>query len=284
MTRARSGSSTWVWRGVVEAGNLIGGSPIGSLTQSGAYMGTVDFMAPEQADDPRKVDHRADIYSLGCTLYFLLTARPPFLGDTVLKRLMAHQERPAPSLRSARPEVSERLEAAYIEMMAKRPAERPDSMRNVIDLLEACRSSPDNEEEARSDLTTFAKRAFKRAVPRGRDRGPDASIFARRPKTEGLQFDPDLRFEDVVMDLREEVRPEPLAEEKLPPIVSRPLPKRVRRRRSLVPYGLIGLVLIGLIAAAGYTLRPQNKQDSSEPAKVGTVAEALPRRGPRRFL
>ena len=86
------------------------------------------------------------------------------------------------------------------------------------------------------------------------------------------------------MDYREEVRPEPLTEEKLPPIVSRPLPKRVRRRRSSVPYGLIGLVLIGLIAAAGYTLRPQNKQDSSEPAKVGTVAEALPRRGPRRFL
>ena len=109
---------------VVEAGNLIGGSPIGSLTQSGAYMGTVDFMAPEQADDPRKVDHRADIYSLGCTLYFLLTARPPFLGDTVLKRLMAHQERPAPSLRAARPEVSEKVEDVYLQMMAKLPAER----------------------------------------------------------------------------------------------------------------------------------------------------------------
>ncbi len=250
---------------VVEAGNLIGGSPIGSLTQSGAYMGTVDFMAPEQADDPRKVDHRADIYSLGCTLYFLLTGRPPFLGDTVLKRLMAHQERPAPPLRAARPEVSERLEAAYLEMMAKRPAERPDSMAEVIDLLEACRSSPENEEEARSGLTIFATRAFKRAVPRGRDRGPDASIFARRPKTEGLQFDPDLRFEDLVMDLREEMRPEPLTEEKLPPIVSRPLPKRVRRRRSTVPYGLIAFALVG-VAVAGYAFRPQTKQESPEAA------------------
>ncbi len=256
---------------VVEAGNLIGGSPVGSLTQSGAYMGTVDFMAPEQADDPRKVDHRADIYSLGCTLYFLLTGRPPFLGDTVLKRLMAHQERPAPSLRAARPEVSEELEAGYLAMMAKRAAERPDSMAEVIDHLEACRSSPENEEEARSGLTIFANRAFKRAVPRGRDRGPDASIFARRPKTEGLRFDPDLRFEDVVMDLREERRPEPLTEEKLLPIVSRPLPKRVRRRRSSVPYGLIGLVLIGLIVA-GYAFRPQTKQDSPEPAQPRAVA------------
>jgi serine/threonine protein kinase len=240
---------------VVEAGNLIGGSPVGSLTQSGAYMGTVDFMAPEQADDPRKVDHRADIYSLGCTLYFLLTGRPPFLGDTVLKRLMAHQERPAPSLRAARPEVTAKLEEVYLQLMAKGPAERPDSMADVIDLLEACRSSPENEEEARSDLTIFAKRAFKRAVPRGRDRGPDASIFARRAESEDLQWDPNLRFEDVVMDLRKEAHTEPLPEEKLPPIVSRPLPKRVRRRRSAVPYGWIGFALLGL-AAVVYALRP----------------------------
>ena len=243
---------------VVEAGNLIGGSAVGSLTQSGAYMGTVDFMAPEQADDPRRVDHRADIYSLGCTLYFLLTGRPPFVADTVLKRLMAHQERPAPSLRAARPEVSEKLEAAYLQMMAKRPAERPDSMADVIDLLEACRASPDNEDEARSGLTTFAKRAFKRAVARGRDRGPDASIFARRPKTEGLQFDPDLRFEDLVMDLREEARPEPLTEDKLPPIVSRPLPKRFRPRRSSTPYGLFGVALLGL-AVTGYAFWPRTE-------------------------
>ncbi len=255
---------------VVEADNLIGGSPVGSLTRSGAYMGTVDFMAPEQADDPRQIDRRADIYSLGCTLYFLLTGRPPFLGDTVLKRLMAHQERPAPSLRAARPELSEKLEAAYLEMMAKRPAERPNFMADVVDLLEACRSSPDNEEDARADLTTFAKRAFKRAVPRGRDRGPDASIFARRPKTEGAQFDPDLRFEDVVMNLREESHPEPLSEEKLPPIVSRRIPKRVHRRRSSVPYALIGLVLTGLIAA-GYAFRSQPKEDGRDPAQRGTV-------------
>ncbi|MGO9465244.1 MAG: serine/threonine protein kinase [Isosphaeraceae bacterium] len=270
---------------VVEAGNLIGGSPVGSLTQSGAYMGTVDFMAPEQADDPRNVDHRADIYSLGCTLYFLLTGRPPFLADTVLKRLMAHQERPAPTLQAARPEASEKLEAAYLQMMAKLPAERPDSMADVIDHLEACRTSPDNEDEARSGLTAFAKRAFKRAVPRGRDRGPDASIFARRPKTEGLQWDPDVRFEDVVMDLRDEERPGPLTEERLPPIVSRQIPKRVRRRRSSVPYGLIGLALIGM-AIVAYVLLPRSKPIIQEAATTApkslpptTEAPATPRTG-----
>jgi serine/threonine protein kinase len=262
---------------VVEAGNQIGATVVGSLTQSGAYMGTVDFMAPEQADDPRKVDHRADIYSLGCTLYFLLVGRPPFLADTVLKRLMAHQERSAPLLRSARPEVPEKLEDVYLQMMAKRLADRPDSMADVIDLLEACRSAPENEEEARSDLTIFARRAFKRAVPRGRDRGPDASIFARRAEIEGLQFDPDLRFEDVVTDLRKEVHTEPLSEEKLPPIVSRPLPKRVRHRRSAVPYGWIGFALFGL-AALVYALRSgSGRQEPESPGTAGAhLASAAP--------
>ena len=88
-------------------------------------MGTVDFMAPEQAVDSRTADHRADIYSLGCTLYYLLTGRPPFDGATVLARLMAHQEQPARSLLAARPDVARALDAAYQKMMAKRPSRPP---------------------------------------------------------------------------------------------------------------------------------------------------------------
>ena len=105
------------------------------------YMGTVDYMAPEQAEDSRRADHRADIYSLGCTLYYLLTGREPFVGETILKRLMAHQERPAPLLRAARPEMPAALEDAFQKMMAKRPADRPPSMTAVIALLEACRTA-----------------------------------------------------------------------------------------------------------------------------------------------
>ena len=154
-------------------------------------MGTVDFMAPEQADDAKTVDHRADIYSLGCTLYFLLTGRPPFEGDSVLKRLMAHQERPAPSLRAARPDVPARLEAAYLKMMAKRPADRPESMSEVVIVSwRPAGRRPDESEDARCRSDDLRQRAFKRAAPRGRDRGPDASIFARRPKTEACTSTP----------------------------------------------------------------------------------------------
>jgi serine/threonine protein kinase len=143
---------------VIEAANPFGATGIAPLTQTGAYMGTVDFIAPEQADDSKRADHRADIYSLGCTLYFLMTARPPFEDESALKRLIAHQNRPAPSLKAQRPEVSKALESTYLAMMAKRPDDRPRSMSEVVALLEACRASPDEAREARATLKTFNER------------------------------------------------------------------------------------------------------------------------------
>ena len=112
-----------------------------NLTRPGIFMGTVDFMAPEQAEDLRSADQRADIYSLGCSLYFLLTGRPPFEGNTAISRLVAHQELPAPSIRKTRPDLPRALEAAYLAMMAKRPEDRPQSMADVIARLDSCRSS-----------------------------------------------------------------------------------------------------------------------------------------------
>lgn len=95
------------------------GGPDDGLTQSGMTLGTFDYISPEQARDPRSVDVRSDLYSLGCTLFHLLAGRPPFPEGTVLQKLLQHQEEPAPDLRAVRPSVPASLAALVRKLMEK---------------------------------------------------------------------------------------------------------------------------------------------------------------------
>ncbi|MBS0207882.1 MAG: protein kinase [Planctomycetes bacterium] len=115
-------------------GNTPGGS---DLTSAGNVFGTADYMAPEQGLDSHHVDGRADIYGLGCTLFFLLTGRPPFGGDTLVKRVLAHRDAPIPSLRAARADVPDAVDQLFQKMIAKRPEDRPQNMAELLTLLEA---------------------------------------------------------------------------------------------------------------------------------------------------
>jgi serine/threonine-protein kinase len=94
------------------------------LTHEGALMGTPNYMAPEQASNPHDVDIRADIYSLGCTMYHLLTGRPPFPGGTFWQKIAQHMEAEPVSVESFRPGLPSGLGKLLRRMMAKRPAER----------------------------------------------------------------------------------------------------------------------------------------------------------------
>ncbi len=98
-------------------------------------MGTADFVAPEQAIDSRCVDARADIYSLGCTLYYLLTGKPPFMGPSVAARLAKHQTAPPPDVRRERPDCPVSVAQLLTRMMAKRPEDRPTSAVELINQL-----------------------------------------------------------------------------------------------------------------------------------------------------
>jgi len=94
------------------------------LTEVGMLMGTADFIAPEQANDPRRADIRADIYSLGCTLYYLLAGRVPFPEGTSLDKLRAHADKTPVPLGKLRGEIPAELTRVVEKMMAKDPAKR----------------------------------------------------------------------------------------------------------------------------------------------------------------
>jgi serine/threonine-protein kinase len=114
-----------------------------ALTKLGTVMGTADFMAPEQALSTRNADIRCDIYSLGCTLYLMLTGQPPFPGGGAIEKMMKHQLDPPPPVEAIRPGVPPVLLGVLAKLLAKKPAERYQMPREVAEALyaaaDACR-------------------------------------------------------------------------------------------------------------------------------------------------
>lgn len=94
------------------------------LTASGVTLGTFDYISPEQARDPRVADVRSDIYSLGCTLFYLLTGQPPFPEGTALQKLLRHNDEERPDVRQLRPDLPASVAALISRMLAKRPSQR----------------------------------------------------------------------------------------------------------------------------------------------------------------
>jgi serine/threonine protein kinase len=94
------------------------------VTRDGTTVGTVDYMAPEQARDSSLSDIRSDIYSLGCTWYHMLAGNPPFAEGGVVQRLYKHIETEPADIRQFSPDMPERLAAVLRRMLAKKPANR----------------------------------------------------------------------------------------------------------------------------------------------------------------
>ena len=105
------------------------------LTRDGTVVGTPDYMSPEQAKNSSTVDARADLYSLGCTLYYLLRGRPPFPEGTPIDKLLRHQLDLPPDLRVERPELPHGLVEIVKRLMAKRPADRYQTARDAAEAL-----------------------------------------------------------------------------------------------------------------------------------------------------
>lgn len=109
-----------------------------TLTSVGSFMGTPDYMAPEQWEDSHGVDHRCDLYALGCTLYFLLTGKAPFDDsehNSLMLKLKGHTLEVPPRLRSLRNDVPVELDELAQRLLAKSPADRPQSAKEVAAIL-----------------------------------------------------------------------------------------------------------------------------------------------------
>ena len=135
---AKDGTIKILDLGLASVAGLADDSEGEHLTSTGQMMGTCDYMAPEQALDAHHADARADIYSLGCTLYRLLTGHAPYKGESLMQILLAHRESPIPPLSKDCPDAPPQLETAYQKMVAKDPEDRYQTMTEVIAVLEKC--------------------------------------------------------------------------------------------------------------------------------------------------
>ena len=149
-----SGNVKIVDMGLAKLENKGNEESISMLTASASIMGTVDFMSPEQGFSSKNVNSRADIYSLGATLFFLLTRKVMFPGDSAFEKLLAHREAPIPSLYNSRVGISPDLEIAFTKMVAKKVEDRYASMAEVISALSRLQTEIGENPIATEDLAT----------------------------------------------------------------------------------------------------------------------------------
>lgn len=114
------------------------------ITRAGYTVGTVDYMAPEQARDSKAADVRSDIYSLGCTWYFMLTGQPPYPDGSVTNKISAHALNEIPDARRMNPDVPEAIVLVINRMLAKSPEDRYQTGRELLADLKAVVQSRDN--------------------------------------------------------------------------------------------------------------------------------------------
>lgn len=142
-----------------------------------AVLGTADYIAPEQAVNSSRVDIRADIYSLGCTLHFLLTGKPPFEGGTMVEKLMCHQGQEPPEICTLRPEVPAELAEVLSRTMRKRADERYQTPAELIPALSPWTKKPIASPRF-EEMTQAAPQSFRLGL------SPPPRITARKSKSD----------------------------------------------------------------------------------------------------
>jgi hypothetical protein len=111
------------------------------MTTDGEVMGSPDYMAPEQAQEAHAADIRADLYSLGCTFYHLLTGQVPFPGGTLMEKLIRHKQSQPEPVEKLRPEVPAAIAKVVRRLMARRPEDRYQTPSELVAALDGAAGS-----------------------------------------------------------------------------------------------------------------------------------------------
>ena len=192
------------------------------VTREGTTVGTVDYMAPEQARDSRATSIQSDMYSLGCTFYYLLAGVPPFPGGDITEKLTRHARAPAPiSATSARtsPPTWRRI---VLRLMAKQPEDRFADYDELIAALDAVGRG--GRDDARRHRPGSARRRRAGVGRRPREDGPRTGGLAGASP---LRDDSELQLLDSLESLSFDLADERVSEHRTPAAIAAeaPLPR-----------------------------------------------------------
>jgi len=152
------------------------------VTQSGTTVGTVDYISPEQARNSRNADIRSDIYSLGCTLFHMLTGQPPFAQGDLTERLLKHVEAPPPDVKTFNPDIPDGLTIVLKRMLSKKPEDRYQTPLDLLNDLEHLpRGAVWNSRELLEGLALAEGERPKSAKPSGAETRKFAVLERTRP-------------------------------------------------------------------------------------------------------
>ena len=179
------------------------------LTMPGQMLGTARFMSPEQVEDARKADVRSDVYSLGCTLYFLMRSKAPYSGETVAHTLMAHISAPIPDLCKKRTDVPDWLGAVFQKMLAKKARDRFQTMAELVETIQQHLGEGLTKHDSSDDSPPEAEDAFTKLIAKRSDEGDSLEeLFSEDEAADGAgveEFvDPDAPAGAHLVDVADE--------------------------------------------------------------------------------
>jgi eukaryotic-like serine/threonine-protein kinase len=167
--------------GIARAVSQAGGE---KLTQTGMAVGTPHYMSPEQSLGSEHVDARSDVYSLGCVLYELLIGEPPFQGPNAMAILARHAMEPVPSLQVVRQSVPDEVEDVVMQSLEKTPADRFQSMAELVDALSDAEANAALQRTAARRAATAQRTGAAKAVTGARRTGTRAIAVKRKTPVE----------------------------------------------------------------------------------------------------